>query len=63
MIEDTLTIEPPRAGIMARAAARQHRKTAVRLTSTTDCQSTLDSSTVGRRSAMPALLTSTSSLP
>jgi len=63
MIDATLTIAPRPAGSIARAAARQQTKTAVWFKSTTVCQSATDNSSVGRRSAMPALLTRMSMRP
>ena len=54
---------PPPAATIGRAAAREQMNTAVRLTSTTACHSATLSSSVGRRSAMPALLTRMSSRP
>ena len=57
MIDDTLTIAPRPAASIGRAAARAQRNTAVRLTSTTACQSWRVSSTDGRRKATPALFT------
>jgi hypothetical protein len=48
---------------MWRAASRAHRNTPVMFTATTLFQSASDSSVVGRRSAIPALLKSTSTRP
>jgi len=64
MIEAVLMIRPPRPpASMCRAASRAHRNTPVMLTATTLFQSSRDSSVVGRRSAIPALLKSTSTRP
>src|SRR6266851_1327312 len=59
-----LTMRPPPCRSITLTAARQHRKTLVRSTSMTRCQSSSESSQIGNeRPVIPALLTSTSRRP
>ena len=63
MIDAVLMIEPPPASSMCRAASREHRNTDVMLRSTTFCQRSRPSSSVGSAADIPALLIRMSIVP
>ena len=63
-VDAVTTIAPPLPALaMARPASWMHRKTPVRLTSSTRCQRSSEISRIGWTSAMPAWATRTSRLP
>jgi len=61
--DDTLTITPPPASIIARPQCFEQKKTPVRFTSRTSCQSSASIASAGTFRVMPALFTSTSTPP